>query len=153
METETVFIDWNPDEIMTGEERYYIPGALIKPLRSGVIQSRFTGLKLYADCILKNEIAQVVIDHSCWSMVIGGLKIWNKERNGTYGFNYNPPFEFHTWLQNEKKEIIVFALPGVILRALKAKDEFGYIITGRKPEILAGMPPDWLLYSAFSRLY
>lgn len=65
-----------------------------------------------------------------------------------FGYDWNPPFEGHFWLESVKDKNIIFdpSLPGVILRGRCTGDELGMFIQKREPIIFLGVAPEWLIY-------
>lgn len=157
--TERIIMDYNPDELMIGNETYKILGNLLSDRDRIIITRGCSLLKLTADCDKK---AFLVKDYfMCfrrefnWRVMMGSIKIFSLDMLATYGHNYNPPFEFHCWLEKEengKKFIIDLALPGTIIRGLRARDEIGSFLEGREPVILAGEAPDWIIYESKTQI-
>jgi hypothetical protein len=144
-------VDWNPEEVMTGDERYPVIGSLLKRSKfEEICKSQFKGLYTYADCVDKNHRGREALTEIPTALVIGAVRVWDKYGRGCYGFDYNPPQEIHAWLVPIEfpRAIIDFSLPGLILRALKFEDHEGPIVGGRTPAYLAGPPPKWLQYQA-----
>ncbi len=79
---------------------------------------------------------------------MGAAKVMSGDYMSTYGFEYNPPYEFHAWVV-DNGNIIDLALPGVIEKGLITKDDVGYYLVKRKPVILAGTEPNWISYKQF----
>lgn len=140
--------DWDPNNRMTGEEKFPVIGDyLVKDIFSQVAK-QFKGLLVEANCVEKNMIGERAVGFPCL-LVVGSFRIWTKRMNAAYGFDFNPPYELHSWLvpKRDHNIIIDFSLPGIIIRALKFKDEKGYLVRKRKPCYLSGRPPEWLWYS------
>lgn len=141
------------DELMTGYEKYNMIGDQpqsmtnlwnrVRSMDRKIILT-FKGLKRNWSCIEKAILAQSII--GAGDVIIGACEVMNNERTGTYGYYYNPPFEFHSWVQFNQDFLVDFALPGVIEQGLKTRDEIGYILTDIEPVILCGTPPEWLHY-------
>lgn len=148
----TLWADWSPDVTMTGHEKYEVVGDLVSRKMSDSIIERFAGKKMYADCIEKNVIAAKMLPFPT-IMMLGSLYVFDPNGgNGSYGFEFNPPFELHAWLKPVARAgvaVLDFALPGVILRALKAEDEEGHIVSGIEPFVMAGQPPSYLMYRGY----
>lgn len=143
-----VRVDWDPNIRMTGDEKYPVIGDyLVKDIFNQVAK-QFKGLLVGANCVEKNMIGERAVGFSCL-LVVGSFRIWTKRMNSAYGFDFNPPYELHSWLVPKKDHniIIDFSLPGIILRALKFKDKQGYVVRKRNPCYLSGPPPEWLWYS------
>lgn len=141
------------NKIMTGKEDYEImphdktslDGDLVKQ-----IIEKFRGLPLCSSCEEKSVIVKKMIQHVLpeFNPTYGGLHVWSIDFRSAYGFNWNPPFEGHAWLQDHRGQIIDFSLPGIILRGLETCDEIGPYLINRDPVILAGFPPSWCKYTA-----
>lgn len=143
--------DWTPEKVMTGNETFPVIGSLVKRSRfSDICSRRFKGLYSYADCVDKNTRGREELSEIPTILAIGAVRIWDKFGRGCYGFDYNPPYEIHSWLVPIKapKAIIDFSLPGLIQRALKFTDHEGPIVGGRTPSYLAGLPPKWIQYKS-----
>lgn len=150
------------DPILNGEEVFRISGPkfqqikekpvaeaakLVRERKQEIIGS-MKGLKRRWSCIEKAILVRKFIGFGIVS--IGSMLIWNNERNGTYGYYYNPPLEFHSWLVlNDQPFIIDFALPGVIEMGLRTRDEYGEILKNMKPYILCGPAPEGLDYNTY----
>ena len=132
------------DKIMTGEERYPIFGGFVAETEANAILSMFVGLNLYWQCLPKAEITKGFL--GIGEVVIGEIKVFSGDGLSTYGHNFNPPYEFHAWVEITPDVIIDFALPGLIEKGLNSSDEIGPYIINRDPIILAGMAPDWIHY-------
>jgi hypothetical protein len=136
---------------MTGEEVYPIAGdgflASSMVGHTDILIEKCRGLNLYWNCLEKALIVREYIGNGF--VILGSLYVHNEERSGNYGYEYNPPLEFHAWWQPELRSgsiIIDIALPGVILKGKSIVDEFGSILSGREPCILSGKPLDWMEY-------
>ncbi len=139
------------NSILTGEEAYPLiePAALGQEAADALI-AQMAGLRVNWDCIEKAKIVRKFL-HNKPVVMAGGMLVVNKEKNGSYGYYYNPPFEFHAWAQ-DGRIIYDFALPGVILSGLDTKDEYGPILQDMEPRILAGEVPRWIIYKAIKVL-
>ena len=150
------------DPMMEGREVFRIRGPKFqqikeKPVaeaaklvreRKQEIMRSMKGLRRRWSCIEKAILVRKFIGFGIVS--IGSMLIWNNERNGTYGYYYNPPYEFHAWLVlNDQPFIIDFALPGVIEMGLRTRDEYGAILKNMKPYILCGPAPEGLDYNTY----
>ena len=136
-------------ERITGLERWPVIGGLVKESLIDAMISDMAGLRYGYDCIKKAEIASTYAEnlYGYKTMVkVGSLMVVSGDRKSKYGFYYQPPLEFHAWVAIECLGIIDIGLPGVIHVGLTTKDEYGYFLCGRKPSILAGVPPYWLEY-------
>lgn len=80
---------------------------------------------------------------------VGSFYIWSSTMENQYGFEFNPPFEFHAWVRLSNRKIIDIALPGVIETGLNTCDQIGPYLIGREPIVLAGDVPSWLVYETF----
>ena len=133
---------------MTGEEWYPMIGGMFDIVEGNFlvkeIIKKFKGLPLMGGCIEKNRIVNKYAYYTI--QVVGAVEIISADGMSTYGHEFNPPFEQHSWLVDEEHRIIDFALPGLILRGMKEKDDIGPFLVGRDPVILAGLCPDWIKY-------
>lgn len=115
--------------------------------QKGEIIRRMAGMKRRWSCLEKAIILRHFI--GAGAVAIGSTLVWNNERNGTFGYYYNPPYEFHAWIELDTTPFIVdFALPGVIEAGLETSDHIGYILKDIEPVILCGPSPEWLSYKA-----
>lgn len=132
--------------LVTGLEDYPLVGSVITEEQKVECMKWFIGLSLYWDCNNKALAAYLALGLPGFCAVAGSLYVWSEDMESNYGYEYNPPLEFHVWLQNSKHEIIDFALPGVIMSGLNARDSIGPMLVGREPFILAGEAPEFLIY-------
>jgi len=149
------------DPLMNGGEVYNVYGPQFRDIMDGStadvaklihsqkkeIIGRLRGLKRRWSCLEKSIIIQNIIGSG--AVAIGKCLVWNNERNGTFGYYYNPPNEFHAWVELDTTPFIVdFALPGVIEAGLETSDQYGFILKDIEPVILCGPSPEWLVYQA-----
>jgi hypothetical protein len=136
------------NEILTGKERYPVIGNLLLQEEADLIMGRLKGMNRFWDCLFKNYTAQVLLRLKRFGaiQVAGSLMIMSKDLLSSYGYYFNPPLEFHSWLRCDNGMIIDLALPGVIEKGLITSDKDGPYIIGRKPIILAGKPKNWMKY-------
>lgn len=149
------------DPILSGEEVFKVYGPEFHDIMDGstadvakLIHSqkkeligRLRGLKRRWSCLEKSIIIRDTIGAGV--VAIGSTLVWNNERDGTFGYYYNPPYEFHAWVELDKTPFIVdFALPGVIEAGLETSDQYGNILKDIEPIILCGPSPEWLDYKA-----
>ena len=152
-------MDLDFENLLNGNEKYFvfgdvIPLKLIKP-----ITYLFKGLTVTGNCLEKNLITYTFLkQHNIIpneiEICVGSMFVtWkDKYENITqYGFTYNPPLEFHCWLEIENN-IIDFALAGTIIRGQNYKDEKGYFLQGLNPFILNGECPPFLIYKKVQRI-
>ena len=129
--------------LLTGQERYPIVGKLVFPAAAyRVWEEEFKGLNQYWDCLPKAQKVQKAFGGI---IILGSLFVMSGDYQSRYGYEFNPPYEFHAWVEIESG-LLDFALPGVIEKGLTTRDEVGPFIVGRSPMILAGKPPRWLQY-------
>ena len=153
---ETVMMDAEFDVCMDGTERYPIIGSTVEHRNTILLlfgedyikklyqaQSMLKGLPLYANCLEKAMLARKLLGGT---LVAGAMRVLSEDMKSAYGFDFRLPYECHVWLEYIGGCIVDLALPGVILRGMKSKDEQGPFIVGREPSILAGYPPEWLIY-------
>lgn len=136
---------------MTGTEQFPILGRYTTPNKINQMIKCCAGANPYWHCLPKAMIVRGIMTTGV--VMIGSLYVWNDKMDANYGYEYNPPLEFHAWWQPrvDTTQIIDIALPGVISRGLITLDNVGPIITGRKPAILNGPPPLWCEYIAFEQ--
>jgi hypothetical protein len=139
------------DVLFTGEEDYPIIGDLFSKEDCEWAFTIFAikKYKRYWNCL---EKAKIIADYlGKKEIVLGELVVWSKDWKTAYGFKFNPPYEFHAWVQYEEN-IIDLALPGVIELGSLMEDEHGPYLIGRKPIILASkMVPEWIKYTKWSK--
>lgn len=128
--------------LLTGKEAYKISGNMIHPTIVVEILKRYKNLNKYWDCLKKAIIARNIINIG--EVVLGKMYVHDTDSN--YGFEYNPPFEFHAWLQVTEDLIFDAALPGVIENGQSLSDKQGTFLQNLQPCILNGKPEDWMKY-------
>jgi len=133
----------NEDRLLTGHEKFKIHGDAINEKQLKAIISACKGLKYHWNCRkkalqVKNIIGGVVI--------LGETMILSGDLKSAYGHYFNPPYEFHAWVQLPKGVIVDVALPGLIETGLNFSDDQGPFIVGREPVVLAGRPESWMKY-------
>lgn len=146
------------DANLTGKEIFPVKGGLMdgRTILIGAIMHSLSGLNVFYDC---NKKAQIVlhwirqfVDPQAIT-VIGSMAIDSWDKKSQFGFEFDPPFEFHAWVElSDKLGIVDFSLPGVIILGSNTKDQYGPVLTGRNPFILAGPAPDFLHYKPYLRL-
>ena len=134
-------------KFLTGDEKYKIIGKSLTERQLKKIIKECAGLKKNWDCLSKAKIAKKILKKG--RVMVGSLMVNSSDMKSQYGFYYNPPYEFHAWLQLDKGKVIDIALPGVIDNGLNLSDDEGPFLTGRKPVVLGGKPLDWMLYNGF----
>ena len=149
--------DSDMQDKISGDEEVEFFGSFLTPLDVKNLWKKMKGLNVYFNCVEKSLItARYLFDKRrhikhCGriSIKIGSLFISSAEGNGRYGFTYNRPFEFHSWVC-AGDSIIDFSLPGVILAGSKMSDSIGKIISGRKPMVMnSSSPPNWVEYIVY----
>jgi len=133
------------DPVLTGNEDYEIQGDFLKEEIIRGIFSKLVGLNRFFDCDRKAKIAAGFLPNSAF-ICFGSLMIQSSDLESEYGFHFNPPLEFHCWLQLDGNNILDLSLPGVIENGLTTADSLGPFLIGRTPTILNGKPLDWMLY-------
>jgi len=95
-------------------------------------------------CVIKAvEISNAIPDSK---IVFGSIFVVSITGTSSFGYAYHPTYgEFHAWVEYQG-QIIDWSLPEVINMGMTSQDDQGYLIEGREPFILAGWPPDWVLY-------
>jgi hypothetical protein len=131
------------ESLMDGTESFEIVGNLMSPVQCAEIIKRCQGLTNRWHCLEKAQIAKRIIGDGI--VVVGSCHLWSTDMRSNYGYNFNPPYEFHAWL-HLPQGIIDIALPGSIEVGLNTHDDIGPYLTGREPFILAGKPLDWMDY-------
>lgn len=132
------------DDRLSGHEDYPIVGdAVPKDVVSEVLQA-YKGLRTCWDCIDKARIARKIIGYGI--VMVGGSLVVSSDGTSSYGYYFNPPYEFHVWLNLGGGDIFDAALPGMILKGTATHDEVGPCLVGRDPVVLAGTPAKWMLY-------
>lgn len=131
------------DPTMTGYEEYPVIGSALTDQEITKIIRNFSGLKTHWNCLEKAQIVVALLGKGL--VTIGSLQIVSGDLKSMYGYEYHPPREFHAWV-TLGKDIIDIALPGVILKGLNTRDEYGPFIVDRKPAVLAGKAPEWAIY-------
>jgi len=145
------------DARLTGEERYPLTGhmwQLVGRRSLDEVQKLLSGLRTYWDCIEKNKLAKKMLRDAFVGLpltqVVGSLMVVSGDSKSAYGYYFNPPYEFHSWLRIGDnpyyKGIVDFALPGVIEKGLNSSDAVGPYLINRTPVILIGAPPTWMQY-------
>lgn len=147
----------NDDPVLTGIETYPIYGPEASEFADyirtelGPIMLKMKGLNRHFSCMEKALILQSHIKAGV--VTIGSLLVWNKDRSGSYGYYFNPPYEFHAWVTMHNPQFIVdFGLPGVIEKGLITADSIGPVLEDILPMILSGVSPDWLEYKPYQFL-
>lgn len=135
--------DYEPK--LTGHERYPIIGDFVPEIHIYRLIKKLKNLNRYWNCEEKARIAQEYLNYG--EIKYGEMFIVDKDLT-SYGFAWNPPYEFHAWLQLDNKNIFDIALPGVIELAKTYKDQHGHFLSNTQPAILNGEPPDWIDYRA-----
>lgn len=134
-------------KLITGKEVYPIIGDYPIPINK--IWPKLIGLKSSWNCIEKAQIVQDILKEG--SVIIGSLIVWSSNFRSSYGFEFNPPYEFHAWVELNSVKIDV-SLPGVIEKGLNSIDEYGPYLMGITPSILSGTPPKFLQYNGFKKI-
>jgi hypothetical protein len=135
------------DILLNGTESWPVFGDLLTQAEADAIIPKWRGWKRRWMCL---EKARWIAQHIGGVVAIGSLTIYSRKFESSYGFEYNPPFEFHSWVLSDRKRggIIDFALPGCIEMGMELKDQYGPFLVGRKPIILAvHKAPKWLKYN------
>ena len=131
------------DVLLRGDEVWPILGNIIDMPTYKKIMQRCVGLTRQWHCLEKAIIVARYVPQC--TVVVGKCLIWSGDGTSNYGFEFNPPYEFHAWCQHPEG-IIDIALPGVIEKGLATSDEYGPFLVGRKPVVLAGKEPQWAHY-------
>jgi hypothetical protein len=129
-------------EALTGDERYPIVGEAATPEEVEAILKSFEGLNPYWDCIEKAKRAVRILGRG--RVVLGAMMIASADMSSTYGHYFNPPFEFHAWVDLGNGIVFDAALPGTIIKGTNTSDDIGPMLVGREPIVLAGRPREWM---------
>jgi hypothetical protein len=132
------------DQLLSGEDNWPIIGTAFPEDKILLILQSLAGLNRYWDCINKATIARDILNDGV--VVVGGLMAISGDLQSSYGYYFNPPFEFHAWLECKNGVIVDPALPGVIEKGLNTSDHIGPCIIGREPCVLNGPPLEWMQY-------
>ena len=118
------------DILLKGDESWPIEGDLLSKEDVKDMINLFTqaNLKRYWNCLEKAKYIADMFGRK--EITLGRLKVLSKDYRSGYGFEFNPPYEFHAWF-NYKNGIIDLALPGVIELGCLLKDEYGYLLDRR----------------------
>jgi len=131
-------------ELLTGSERYPIIGDAVSEDDVASLFTSFRNLRKYWDCLGKAYRAQNFLGKR--RVMLGSLLVVSGDWKSEYGYYWNPPFEFHAWLDLGSGAIFDAALPGVIEKGLTTRDSVGPYIVDREPVVLAGPPLSWMKY-------
>lgn len=134
----------NADPDMTGSEWWPLIGNAVTESVAIDCIAKFKGLKRHWNCIDKAKIVSAALPDS--HVALGSLMVFSRDMQSSYGYYFNPPFEFHAWVRWQHY-LIDFALPGVIEKGLTVCDHLGPVLTKRNPILLAGHPPNWIKYA------
>ena len=136
--------------IKMGDSFYPMQGSAITINTANTILAECKKQELlkYWNCIEKAKLARSII--GVGTVYVGSLYIYSSDFLSRFGYEFNPPYEFHSWLQIGK-DIIDIALPGVIEKGKNTSDEIGPFLIGRSPIILAGRPTSWMEYKSIRK--
>lgn len=138
------------DPQLKGDESWPIHGDLITPEQAGVLIQLLKGKNRYWDCLPKAQIVKTITGGV---VCCGSCLIVSGDYKSEYGYYFNPPYEFHAWVEVENG-IIDISLPGVIEKGLYTSDAVGPFLLDRTPVILAGKPdPKWMKYVKFEEIH
>ena len=132
------------DPLLVGTEYYMVEGYDITPEEYALIVPALKGLKRHWSCLEKAIITHSILNRGV--IVLGSLFVTSGDHQSEYGYAFNPPYEFHAWVQLQDTVIDV-ALPGVIEKGLLERDCIGAFLVERSPVVLAGVPLDWMRYT------
>ena len=145
MPTTMMAFGFNEERKITGEEDFPIVGGAISRVQALAIYRECIGLKYSWDCDHKARAAKKVLGYG--TVMFGACMVLTKDLTNpsTYGHYFNPPYEFHAWLQHGHI-IIDVAMPMLIEKGLVTCDEIGPALVGNEPVIIAGPVPQWARY-------
>jgi len=132
------------DKLLSGEDVWPIIGNEFPEDKIHLILQSLAGLNRYWDCINKAKIARDILNDGV--VVVGGMMAISGDLQSSYGYYFNPPYEFHSWIECKNGVIVDVALPGVIEKGLNTSDDVGPCIINREPCVLNGPPLDWMKY-------
>lgn len=132
------------DPRLLGTERFPIIGNALSVSEMETIMKALKGYRKHWNCFEKAKIVVEILGKGV--VALGSLTVVSGDNRSTYGYMFNPPFEFHAWVQVSRDTIIDIALPGVIDKGLTSSDEYGPYLVNREPVILAGKPLPWTIY-------
>ena len=152
---ERMIVDVRPGEIITNADTPYpcYRGKQEEGLRHFLLQTRFVGLLRYGDCRAKNEIVFEELRNTVphMKLVEGAMRVWSEEAGAFYGFNYEPPAEYHVWIEVGTEPYVSYidlALGGVIKRGSLSGDDQGPYLVGIEPFVLWGQVCPFVFYEA-----
>lgn len=137
------------DQVLTGHETWPVMGPLLSKENCAKIMEKTKGLNRYWHCLEKTILTRKVMAEGV--VTLGSMYIIGLDYKSSYGFQFNPPYEFHSWLV-VKDGIIDIALAGAIEKGLLTRDHIGCVLEGREPIILAGEPLDYLMYKPYEEM-
>lgn len=132
---------------LNGDEVWPILGDAVTPEQAERVVANMKGLPKYWACDLKAICACIFLSLPFSKIAVGSMLVYSSDMKSYYGYYYNPPFEFHAWIEMDNGIVIDFSAPGVIEKGLYSYDSQGVFINGRKPVIIAGQPPNWIVYT------
>lgn len=140
-------------ERIHGNESWSVIGNMLpyEDITAMIKEMASENLMLHYDCTTKAKIAAHYAKKKYEFVLVrvGMCLVYSSDWESSYGFYYNPPYEFHSWAEVPEVGIIDIGLPGIIHNGLNSKDDVGYFLCGREPAILCGDPPCWVRYSAY----
>ncbi len=143
--TSLTTLDKDRDKLMTGAEEPIVVGFAVSYELVREIMKAYKGLNVYWNCIEKAKIAQEFIGRG--EVWMGAMMVASADWQSSYGHYWNPPYEFHAWVELGRGEIFDAALYGLILKGTETYDHVGPALIGREPVVLAGLPPKWMRYA------
>lgn len=82
------------DPLLTGREEYPIRGGMLTQNVANQIQTYFGGLRKHWHCLEKAQVARRLLNTGI--VVVGRMYVLSGDKKSTYGYEFNPPFEFHS---------------------------------------------------------
>lgn len=134
---------------MAGNERFDLIGKLLTNDNVRELMAQCRGLSYNWDCIAKARLVREMMGRG--RVMVGSCYVISTDGRSAYGHDFRPPLEMHAWWQPSTqafRQIVDIALPGLIDKGLRTRDNQGFFIVGRPRVVLAGAPPCWVRYTA-----
>lgn len=132
------------DAKLVGDETFPVLGKAMHTCAVQEVLQKFSGYNRFWNCLEKAVTARRLLKQGC--VALGSLMLVSSDGKSEYGYYYNPPYEFHAWVDLGAGMIFDAALPGVIEKGSNTSDSRGPFLVGRTPVILNGPPQKWMRY-------